>query len=76
MNENQSTKDDHGGVNDNINLQMYFHQSIIINHGYLNLKSSNLLNTFHIKYSKKLKYHAMIFPKKIYLQCLIKALNF
>lgn len=49
MNENQSTKDEHGGVNDNINLQMYFYQSIIINHCYLNLKSPNLLNTFHIK---------------------------
>lgn len=43
---------------------MYFYQSIIINHCYLNLKSQNLLNNFHIKYSKKLIYHAMLFQKK------------
>lgn len=54
---------------------MYFYQSIIINHCYLNLKSQNLLNNFHIKYSKKLIYHAMLFQKKNDLQCLI-ALNF
>lgn len=57
------------------NLQMYFYQSIIINHCYLNLKSQNLLNTFHVKYSKKLIYHAMLFQRKNDLQCLI-ALNF
>lgn len=57
------------------NLQMYFYLSIIINHCYLNLKSQNLLNTFHVKYSKKLIYHAMLFQKKNDLQCLI-ALNF
>lgn len=57
------------------NLQMYFYQSIIINHCYLNLKSQNLLNNFHIKYSKKITISCHAFPKKNDFQCLI-ALNF